>query len=100
MSELPTKSVHLVVLEEDNMKRITFSLLTTLVLLTSAFGCATKTGSAVAGAAGGVAAGGGAYEYRINSEMNRLNDDLKAGKIDQKEYDIRKDELQRLSILK
>lgn len=63
-------------------------------------GCATKTGSATAGAVGGVAAGGGAYEYRLHEEIKRLDDDFKAGRMDKKEYDIRKDEIQRMSVLK
>lgn len=62
-------------------------------------GCSSKAGSAGLGALGGAAAGGGAYEYRLNQEMKRIDEDLKAKRIDQKEYDIRKDEIQRLSIL-
>ncbi len=63
-------------------------------------GCASKTGSAGVGALGGAAAGGGAYEYRLNQEMQRIESDLKAEKIDQKEYDIRKDQIERLSIFR
>ncbi|OGW35050.1 MAG: hypothetical protein A2010_18235 [Nitrospirae bacterium GWD2_57_9] len=63
-------------------------------------GCATRTGSAVGGAIGGAAAGGGSYEYRIRQELQRLEDDYKAGRMDQKEYEIRKDEIQRLQLIK
>ncbi len=71
-----------------------------LIALAISGGCATKTGSAAAGAVGGAAAGGGAYEYRLHEEMNRLDADFKAGKMDQKEYEIRKDEIQRMQLLK
>lgn len=71
----------------------------TLGLLT-ATGCATKTGSATAGALGGAAAGGGAYEYRMHQELQRIENDYNAGKMDQKEYEIRKDEIQRMLLLK
>lgn len=63
-------------------------------------GCSSKTGSAGLGALGGAAAGGGAYEYRLNQEMQRIEDDLEAKKIDQKEYEIRKDQIQRLSVFR
>lgn len=62
-------------------------------------GCSTKTGSAAAGALGGAAAGGGAYEYRLHREMQRIEDDHKAGKMDDKEYQIRKDQVQRLQLI-
>jgi hypothetical protein len=80
------------------MKKIVFLMLT-LDLLAST-GCATKTGSATAGALGGAAAGGGAYEYRMHQELQRIEDDHNAGKMDQKEYEIRKDEIQRMLLLK
>ncbi len=70
------------------------------VMLLASSGCATKTGSATAGALGGAAAGGGAYEYRLHQELKRIEDDYKAGKMDQKEYEIRKDEIQRMLLIK
>jgi hypothetical protein len=80
------------------MKRIVFTVMTLLLLASS--GCATKTGSATAGALGGAAAGGGAYEYRVRQELQRIEDDFSAGKMDQKEYEIRKDQILRMSIVK
>jgi hypothetical protein len=62
-------------------------------------GCKSSWGSAGLGAVGGAAAAGGGYEYVANREMKRIDDDLKSGKIDQKEYDIRKDQIKRMSIL-
>jgi hypothetical protein len=51
------------------------------------------------GAAGGVVGTGAGYEYHANQEMKKLDVDLKEGKIDQREYDIRKDQLKRDSVL-
>ena len=52
---------------------------------------------------GGTAAGGlgaaGAYEYSANRQTKRIDDDLKAGKITQEEYNIRKDQIKRGSVL-
>jgi hypothetical protein len=62
-------------------------------------GCSNPWGSAGLGAAGGAAAAGGGYEYVANREMKRIDEDLKSGKIDQREYDIRKDQIKRMSIL-
>ncbi len=77
----------------------TLLLIMTLFFLTGT-GCATKTESAAAGAIGGAAAGGGAYEYRLHQELKRIEDDYNAKKIDQKEYEIRKDEIQRMLLIK
>lgn len=80
------------------MKRSLF-LVMALALL-AAPGCATKTGSAGAGAIGGAAVGGGAYEYRMNEELKRIEEEFKAGKMDQREYEIRRDQIMRMSIIK
>ncbi len=50
------------------------------------------------GATGAVGAGAG-YEWHANQEKKKIDDDLKAGKIDQREYDIRRDQIQRDSVL-
>jgi hypothetical protein len=63
-------------------------------------GWESKWGSAGAGAAGGAVAAGGGYEYVANREMKKVGQDYKDGKIDQREYEIRKDQIQRMSILK
>ena len=47
----------------------------------------------------GVAAAGTGYELRAREEMNRIESDYKSGKIDQKEYEIRKDQIKRGSLV-
>lgn len=76
-------------------------LRTTVVLLLSLMcvGCKSSWGSAGLGAAGGAVAAGGGYEYVSNREMKRIEEDYKDGKIDQREYEIRKDQIQRMSLL-
>lgn len=49
--------------------------------------------------AGALGAGAG-YEYQANQSMKQIDDDLKNGKITQQEYDIRKDQIKRGSLLK
>jgi hypothetical protein len=51
------------------------------------------------GAAGGVVGTGAGYEYHANQEMKRLDAALKAGTMTQSEYDIRRDQLKRDSVL-
>jgi hypothetical protein len=52
------------------------------------------------GAAGGTAAGAGGYEWKINQEMKRIEESRESGKMSQEEYQIRKDQIERMSILK
>ena len=51
------------------------------------------------GTGAGVAATGAGYELRAREEMNRIEADYKSGKIDQKEYEIRKDQIRRESVV-
>ncbi len=69
-----------------------------LMLLTLS-GCSSPGGSAALGVLGGAAVGAGGYEYNLKTQKDRIDADLKDGKIDQKEYDIRKDQLERDSLL-
>jgi len=62
-------------------------------------GCSTKAGSAGLGVLGGAAAGAGGYEYHLKRQKDRIEEDLKAGNIDQKEHDIRMDQVKRDSLL-
>ncbi len=80
------------------MKRafIIFMLLVSLALA----GCESRAGSAGLGALGGAAAGAGGYEWKLNQEMDRIEKDRAAGTMSQEEYNIRKDQIQRLSIIK
>lgn len=61
--------------------------------------CESRWGSAGLGAAGGAVAAGGGYEYRANREMNRIEQEYRDGIIDQREFEIRRDQIQRMAIL-
>jgi hypothetical protein len=76
------------------------SVLLMVIALAISGGCATKSGSAAAGAVGGAAGGAGAYEYRMNEELNRIENEFKAGTMDQREYEIRKDQITRMMFTK
>jgi hypothetical protein len=82
------------------MKKILLTAMIVLSLSLICGGCESSWGSAGLGAAGGAAAAGGGYEYVINREMNRIEDAYKAGEMDQREYEIRKDQIERMSLLK
>jgi hypothetical protein len=79
--------------KEDQMKKAL--LLIPLVAMLSVSGCESRGGSAAAGGVAGAAIGAGAYEYRGREEMNRVEEMFKEGKIDQREYEIRRDQIQR-----
>jgi hypothetical protein len=80
------------------MKRISF-LLICLSLVVALTGCSSVGGGLLGGILGVGAAGGG-YEYNLKRQKDRVEEDFKAGKIDQKEYEIRKDQIVRDSLLK
>ncbi|MBZ0157346.1 MAG: hypothetical protein K8I29_14190 [Alphaproteobacteria bacterium] len=75
-------------------------LISLMFVLAATAGCSSRAGSAGAGALGGAAVGAGAYEYKAHRELEKLEEDYKAGRIDKKEYEIRKDQIQKGSILK
>lgn len=52
-------------------------------------------GSGLLGGVLGAGAAGGGYEYNLKRQKDRVEADFKAGKIDQKEYEIRKDQISR-----
>jgi hypothetical protein len=62
-------------------------------------GCESSGGSAILGGLGGAAAGAGGYEYHLNSQKSRVEEDLKQGKIDRREYEIRMDQISRDSLV-
>lgn len=74
-------------------------LLASLVLVVSMSGCSSRGGSAAGGALGGAAVGAGAYEFSAHRQMQQLDADYKAGRINKQEYNIRKDQIQKGSIL-
>ena len=51
------------------------------------------------GVVGGAAAGAGGYEYHLNNQKNQVEEDFKNKKIDEKERDIRLDQIKRDSLL-
>jgi hypothetical protein len=69
-----------------------------LLLLTALTGCS-PVGSGLLGGVLGAGAAGGSYEYHLKRQKDRVEADFKAGKIDQKEYEIRKDQISRDSLL-
>jgi len=81
------------------MKKTLLMAICTLSLFLVCGGCESSWGSAGLGAAGGAVAAGGGYEYVANREMKRIEQDYKDGKIDKREYEIRKNQIERMSIL-
>jgi hypothetical protein len=69
-----------------------------LVLLMGLTGCS-SVGTGILGGVVGAGAAGGGYEYHLKRQKDRVEADFKAGKIDQKEYEIRKDQIARDSLL-
>jgi hypothetical protein len=59
-------------------------------------GCSGKFWGGLAGGAAGTSAG---YELKARQQIKALDDDLKSGRIDQKEYDIRKNQIERGSLV-
>ncbi len=81
------------------MKKQLAGLLGSFLLIAVLTGCSSKAGSAGLGALGGAAVGGGAYELHLKRQKDRIDADLKGGKIDQTEYNIRKSQIERDSLL-
>jgi hypothetical protein len=62
-------------------------------------GCESRGGSALLGGGVGAAAGAGGYEYHLNQEKQRVQQDQKDGKISAEEARIRLDQISRDSFL-
>jgi hypothetical protein len=77
---------------EIEMKKVMLALAFLMVLGQS--GCAFLGGAAV-----GALGTSGAYEYNAYSKMNQLEDDYKAERISRKEYEARKSQIEKGSIL-
>jgi hypothetical protein len=77
---------------EVEMKKIMLALAFLMVLGQS--GCAFLGGAAV-----GALGTSGAYEYNAHSKMNQLEDDYRAERISRKEYEARKSQIEKGSIL-
>lgn len=62
-------------------------------------GCESSGGSALLGGGVGAAAGAGGYEYHLNRQKTRVEEDFKAGRINQQERDIRINQISRDSLI-
>ena len=71
--------------------------LLSLLFVTTLMGC---SGAFWGGAGAGALGAGAGYEVQADRQMNQLDEDLKSGKITQQEYNIRKDQIQKGSLLK
>jgi hypothetical protein len=80
------------------MRRLVLLLMLMAMFMIS--GCGDKAGSAGIGVVGGAAIGAGGYEYHLKRQMNRVEEDFKEGRIDQREYEIRKDQIDRDSLIR
>lgn len=62
------------------------------------FSLSACSGAFWSGAGGGTLATGAGYEVNAKIKMDQLKKDLDAGKINQAEYDIRADQIKKMSI--
>ena len=62
-------------------------------------GCDSRGGSALLGGAAGAAVGAGGYEYHLNQQKTRVEEDRKNNRITQDEYRIRMDQIARDSFI-
>ena len=77
------------------MKKITL-VLCGLAMIFSLSAC---SGAFWGGAGGGTVATGAGYEVNAKVQSDRITKDLADGKINQQEYDIRKDQIKRMSLV-
>ena len=84
--------------QEGYMKQVLLAVM--LLFSIGMVGCSSHAGSAGLGALGGAAAGVGGYEYSAHRQMQELEEDYREGRIDRKEYEIRRDQIRKGSILK
>jgi hypothetical protein len=76
------------------MKKSMLVLMITMVL--GQWGC---SGAFWGGTAAGALGAGAGYEIQAKRQMDKLEDDFKSGKIDRKEYENRKQQIEKGSIL-
>jgi osmotically-inducible protein OsmY len=75
------------------MKR---SALTLILAAVGLWGCSPQFWG---GAATGALATGAGYEIQANRQMNKLEDDYRSGRIDRREYEVRKSQIEKGSII-
>lgn len=73
-------------------------ILLVFMLFSMMFGLSACSGAFWGGAGSGTAATGAGYEVNARMQMDRLKKDLDEGKINQAEYDIRRDQIKKMSI--
>ena len=78
------------------------NLMIMLVLLSSIslVGCSSKGGNFLVGTAGGGLGAAAGYEYNARQELDRIKSELNKGNMTQEEHDIRKDQIEKMSVLK
>jgi hypothetical protein len=76
------------------MRTLATSLAILAVMCTS--GC---SGAFWGGAAAGALGTGAGYEVQSNRQMDRLDDDLRTGRINRREYEARKQQIERGSLV-
>jgi hypothetical protein len=81
-----------------HMKQVMLAIM--LLVAVALSGCSSSAGSAGLGALGGAAAGVAGYEYNAHRQMEQLEEDYREGRINRREYQIRRDQIQKGSILK
>lgn len=70
-----------------------------LTLLASSLGLTACSGAFWGGTAAGALATGAGYEVQARRQMDRLEDDLRSGRIDRRQYEERKQQIERGSII-
>ena len=78
----------------EKMKKI----LLASALLSVSLGLSACSGAFWGGAGGATAATGAGYEINAKMKMDQLKKDLNSGKINQYEYDIRVDQIKKMSL--
>lgn len=76
------------------MKKAVYAL-----LITGAFALAGCSPQFWGGAAVGALGAGGGYEYNSKRQMDRLEDDYRAGRMNREEYQDRKQQIERGSLI-
>jgi len=79
----------------EEMKKLLLSAL----LVSMLFGLSACSGAFWGGAGGGTLAAGAGYEVNAKMQKDRIQKDLDEGKITQEEYDIRKNQIERMSVI-
>lgn len=70
-------------------------VVSSLFLALGLSGCSGMFWGGTGAGAGGAATG---YELRARQQMDKIKEDLDAGRMDQREYDIRKDQIKKMSL--